>query len=63
MLSCTLCYFIPRLSDQDKGFYLAIKVFNPLIVFAMLVISSTDQDGRLCHGTDPLNRRIRIRAL
>ena len=63
MLSCTLCYFIPRLTDEDESLYLAIKILNPFIVFALLVIASSDQDGGLCHGTDSLNGGIRIRSL
>ena len=52
-----------RLSDQDQLLDLAIKTIDPLIINGLLVITTTDQDCPAVHGTDALDRGIRVGSL
>ena len=63
MLSGTLGNLLSGLSDEDETFYLAVKAVDPLVIFALLVITSADENRRPAHGFDALNSGIGIGSL
>ena len=52
-----------RLTDQHEFLHLAVKTLNPLIIFRLFVITSTDQQCRTVHRADSLDCRIRVCSL
>ena len=63
MLSGTLGNLLSGLSDEDEAFYLAVKAVDPLVILALLVITSADENRRPAHGFDALNSGIGIGSL
>ena len=63
MLSSTLGNLLSGLSDENEAFYLAVKAVDPLVIFALLVITAADENRRFAHGFDALNSGIGIGSL
>lgn len=63
VLSSTLGNLLSGLSDENEAFYLAVKAVDPLVIFALLVITAADENRRFAHGFDALNSGIGIGAL
>ena len=59
----TGCNLLPRLSDQHEQLDFSAKAFNPLVILRLLIIAAANQKGRTVHGTNALDRGIRVGAL